>query len=209
MTTFTIDTENNITAHATPEEAAATPPPFDSFSSQQEFAELAKSWPAERLAAIWNSLPGVQPIKKFKNHNAAATRIWERIQGLGAPEQPEQPERRKAERKAKAGAQAAKGAPAKAKTTKKATAAKNAPKAKKAAKPAKAESGPREGSKTAQVVALLQRKNGATARLMELDPRYADVICRRYQEYVGKPAVLDGDGRTFDEVARERRKEAA
>ena len=42
MTTFTIDTENNITAHATPEEAAATPPPFDSFSSQQEFAELAK-----------------------------------------------------------------------------------------------------------------------------------------------------------------------
>ncbi|MGA2724196.1 MAG: DUF3489 domain-containing protein [Bryobacteraceae bacterium] len=167
MTTFTIDTENNITAHATPEEAAATPPPFDSFSSQQEFAELAKSWPAERLAAIWNSLPGVQPIKKFKNHNAAATRIWERIQGLGAPEQPEQPERRKAERKAKAGAQAAKGAPAKAKTTKKATAAKNAPKAKKAAKAQEA-AGPREGSKTAQVVAMLQRKNGATlAEIMD------------------------------------------
>ena len=38
------------------------------------------------------------------------------------------------------------------------------PKAKKAAKPAKAEAsaGPREGSKTAQVVAMLQRKNGAT-----------------------------------------------
>jgi hypothetical protein len=50
---------------------------------------------------------------------------------------------------------------------KKATPAKSAPKAKKAAK--KAESaGPREGSKTAQVVAMLQRKNGATlAEIME------------------------------------------
>jgi hypothetical protein len=38
---------------------------------------------------------------------------------------------------------------------------------------------------------------------MELDPRYADVICRRYQEYTGKKAVLDGDGRGFDELAAE------
>jgi DNA modification methylase len=52
-------------------------------------------------------------------------------------------------------------------------------------------------------------RRGRAARLMELDPRYADVICRRYQEYVGERAVLDGDGRTFDEVARERRKDAA
>jgi hypothetical protein len=44
---------------------------------------------------------------------------------------------------------------------------------------------------------------------MELDRRYADVICRRYQEYTGKRAVLDDDGRSFDEVASERRKEAA
>jgi DNA modification methylase len=42
------------------------------------------------------------------------------------------------------------------------------------------------------------------ARLMELDPRYADVIVGRYQEYSGKPAVLDGDGRTFTEIAQER-----
>jgi DNA modification methylase len=47
------------------------------------------------------------------------------------------------------------------------------------------------------------------ARLMELDPRYADVICRRYQEYSGKPAVLGDDGRSFDEVASDRRKQAA
>jgi DNA modification methylase len=52
-------------------------------------------------------------------------------------------------------------------------------------------------------------RRGRAARLMELDPRYADVICRRYQEYTGKRAVLDDDGRSFDEVASERRKEAA
>jgi DNA modification methylase len=52
-------------------------------------------------------------------------------------------------------------------------------------------------------------RRGRKARLMELDPRYADVICRRYQEYMGKPAVLDGDRRTFDKVAQERHKEAA
>ena len=47
-------------------------------------------------------------------------------------------------------------------------------------------------------------RRGGAARLMELDPRYADVICRRYQEYVGKPATLDGDGHTFEQIAEER-----
>ena len=86
MTTFTIDTDNNITAHATLEDAAATSiTPFDSFCSQQEFAELSRPWPTKRLLAIWSSLPGVQPIRKFKDHKTAATRIWERIQGLAEP----------------------------------------------------------------------------------------------------------------------------
>jgi DNA modification methylase len=52
-------------------------------------------------------------------------------------------------------------------------------------------------------------RQGRKARLLEIDPKYADVITRRYQEYTGKPAVLDGDGRTFDEVAGERVKAAA
>ena len=38
----------------------------------------------------------------------------------------------------------------------------------------------------------------------EIDPKYADCIVRRYQEYMGKKAVLDGDGRSFEEVALER-----
>ena len=66
--TFTMDTENNISAFATAEEAAAaTQTPFDSFASQKELAELAKAWPAERLVAIWNSLPGVDAGEEFKN----------------------------------------------------------------------------------------------------------------------------------------------
>jgi DNA modification methylase len=42
------------------------------------------------------------------------------------------------------------------------------------------------------------------ARLMELDPKYADVIVRRWQEYTGDGAVLAEDDRSFDEVAAER-----
>ena len=44
-------------------------------------------------------------------------------------------------------------------------------------------------------------KTGRSARLIELDPKYVDVIIRRWQEFTGGTAVLDGDGRTFDEVA--------
>lgn len=44
---------------------------------------------------------------------------------------------------------------------------------------------------------------------MEIDPKYADCIVRRYQEYTRKQVVLDGDGRRFDEIAQERLKEAA
>lgn len=43
------------------------------------------------------------------------------------------------------------------------------------------------------------------ARLMEIDPRYADVIVRRWQDYSGQRATLHGDGRTFDEVEAIRR----
>ena len=42
------------------------------------------------------------------------------------------------------------------------------------------------------------------ARLMEIDPRYADVIVRRWEDYTGKRATLEGDGRAFEEIALER-----
>ncbi len=74
-------------------------------------------------------------------------------------------------------------------------------------------------SKAGDVVADLFGGSGSTligcqrrnrkARLMEIDPKYANCICRRYQEYTGKQSVLEGDGRTFDEVAHVRLREAA
>ena len=76
MTTFTINDQNEIAAFATPEEAvAATATPFDTFASQKELSALATSWPKERLAAIWNSLAGVTPVKKFNTPQAAVARI--------------------------------------------------------------------------------------------------------------------------------------
>ncbi len=44
---------------------------------------------------------------------------------------------------------------------------------------------------------------------MELDPKYVDVIVQRWQGLSGKQARLDGDGRTFEELAGERRRDAA
>jgi DNA modification methylase len=44
---------------------------------------------------------------------------------------------------------------------------------------------------------------------IELDPKYVDVVIGRWQTLSGKKATLDGDGRTFDQVAGERRQVAA
>jgi DNA modification methylase len=52
-------------------------------------------------------------------------------------------------------------------------------------------------------------KTGRQARLIELEPKYCDVIIRRFEEFSGKRAVLESDGRGFDEVALERRTVAA
>jgi DNA modification methylase len=54
------------------------------------------------------------------------------------------------------------------------------------------------GSGTTVIAA---EKNGRVARVMELDPIYVDVIVRRWQDFTGKKATLEADGRTFAEVA--------
>jgi len=57
------------------------------------------------------------------------------------------------------------------------------------------------GSGTTLIAA---QKNGRYAYLMELDPRYVDVIVKRWQDFTGQEAILDGDGRTFNEMKNER-----
>ncbi len=53
------------------------------------------------------------------------------------------------------------------------------------------------GSGTTLIAA---EKSGRQARLIELDPKYVDVIVRRWQEYVGAQAVRESDGIRFDDL---------
>ena len=54
------------------------------------------------------------------------------------------------------------------------------------------------GSGTTLIAA---QKTGRKARLLELDPAYCDVICRRFEAYTGKPAILAESGLPWAEVA--------
>jgi DNA modification methylase len=43
-------------------------------------------------------------------------------------------------------------------------------------------------------------KTSRQARLMELDPKYCDVIVKRWQDFTGKKATHEASGKTFDEM---------
>jgi DNA modification methylase len=51
---------------------------------------------------------------------------------------------------------------------------------------------------------IAAEKLGRRARLIELEARYVDVIVRRWQEFTGKEAVLESDGRTLAGIEAER-----
>src|ERR1700682_4116151 len=85
MATFLIDAENNISA------LGSQQADFEGeiFASQQELADLAAKWPANRLIVVWNGIPGLAPVKKFTDRKSAVSWIWKAIQSLdgGATEQ--------------------------------------------------------------------------------------------------------------------------
>ena len=60
------------------------------------------------------------------------------------------------------------------------------------------------GSGTTLIAA---ERTGRSARVLELDPKYVDVIVERWQNLTGGVAVLDGEDRTYDDlrVARDRK----
>jgi hypothetical protein len=182
MKHYTIDLENNITVHASRKAARDTGAGV--FANEVQFADLIGS-NNQRLVEIWNSLPGVKPVTKFTNRKVATERIWKAIQGLGdlsaaAPgseprvgainadialvEVPavEPATAQAAEPIATAGAQFPDVAPKRARSANQATRSKKSPTGESKPK------GTREGSKSAQVIAMLQRNDGATlAEIME------------------------------------------
>jgi len=56
------------------------------------------------------------------------------------------------------------------------------------------------GSGTTLIAA---EKSGRQARLIELDPKYVDVIVRRWQDWTGQRATRESDGLAFDQAASE------
>jgi len=153
MSTFTIDSDNNIQAFA---EAPASSNPAEVFSTPKELAKLTASWPASRLVEIWNSFAGVapfadlKPVKKFTNRKAAVARIWQAVGRLlpdvspgAAPQAPHVAPKRKASKK-------------------------SPPRATRRARAQNGAKEARQGSKKAEVLDLMRRAKGVTlAAIME------------------------------------------
>jgi hypothetical protein len=82
MKIFTIQNETNqIAVHASAQDASAV---LNSarFRSEASLARLAAGWPSSRLIAIWNNLPDVKQVNRFRDRSTAVSRIWKAVQGL-------------------------------------------------------------------------------------------------------------------------------
>src|SRR5438874_7767114 len=69
------------------------------------------------------------------------------------------------------------------------------------ASPGQAVYEPFSGSGTTIIAAEM---TGRVCHAIEIAPAYVDVAVKRWQEFTGQQAVLDGDGRSFDSVAAQR-----
>jgi DNA modification methylase len=56
---------------------------------------------------------------------------------------------------------------------------------------------------------LAAEKTGRSARLIEFDPLYCDVIIRRFEAFTGKRARLAETGKTFEDMAEARTPQTA
>ena len=81
MKSFSIDSDNNITAFASATESKAAG--GESFTTEAEWSKLTADWPTRRLVEVWNSIPGFTPVHKFTSRRTAVDRIWKAIQSLG------------------------------------------------------------------------------------------------------------------------------
>ena len=56
---------------------------------------------------------------------------------------------------------------------------------------------------------IAAEKTGRVCRAIEIAPKYIDAAILRWQDFTGQKATLEGDGRTFEEIAAERARAAA
>lgn len=56
---------------------------------------------------------------------------------------------------------------------------------------------------------IAAEKHGLDSFIMEFDPKFADVIVKRWQDYTGEKATLEATGQTYEELEAERCKAAA
>ena len=88
MKFYTIEKDtNNIAVHASVKEAQAVAG-AERFSSETTLTKVAAAWPTSRLISIWNTLPGVVPVRRFANRKLALHRIWNAVQTLGEQASP-------------------------------------------------------------------------------------------------------------------------
>ena len=184
MPTFTIDTDNNVTAYTTPDEATNADASLPRFSSAAELAKLAAGWPADRLIEVWNSIPGNSKLAKLGPKGAA--RIWKALQPLAAAnsEAVKPTKARKAGKSAKP-AKAAKKARAKSAGKSRRVAA-----SPKGPKTPTVKRGPREGSRKAEIIGLLQRAKGASLPEIQKLTGWQKHTVRGFISILGSKGVL-------------------
>jgi hypothetical protein len=172
MKTFIVTSENEIVV-LTPT-AEGTVPTGDTFGTQAELSTVAANWPASRLVAIWNGLPGVVAVKKFTDRKTAVHRLWQQVQTLDARPAAETPT----------------------------VAPKNRAAGKPRRTQSKAATGP-ENSKSSQVIGLLKRAKGATlAELMETTGWQAHSVRGFISASVGKRMGLTVESSRREDGAR-------
>lgn len=135
MKTYVMDTDDNISVFANAKDASGEQ--GRRFTDLNGLISITTGWPMTSLVDVWNSLPGVVPVKRFMGRKYAEKRIWARIQLLGPAVAPEPAPETPAV------------APRKTKAAKKAS-------------PKPEANVARDGSKKAIVLAMMKRPDGAT-----------------------------------------------
>jgi len=79
MKTFVIDSANCAKVYASSEKARKSGGAIR-FATEKELRSATRDWPMSRLVAIWNQLPGIRPVRKFRDRSTALRRIWRVLQ---------------------------------------------------------------------------------------------------------------------------------